>query len=423
MVLHPMKTKSKTPSISQLWKPLSSKAPSKAVLVLACMTSLVAPQAFSQASQQCEFPALKELKSGSEVSTYVYHFWDYVRKELDQKFPGSKYIQEARGQVAGDFHFKNLGIYFSKKQNQPSLAIVDLDDSGTANQFGDLLKFLVFIQADYDSNKYTAEALQAYSLGLDPASRDDLFPSKLKIDSELKPVANLLSQDTKSDFFKSLNQKYVEKKMTGSKNKLKPDPDLKPLSELEKLKKGKELKSAELVLANHVTKTIGAILDRGFQVNESGSSKDAVRFIYLVATKDGPSIIEMKQLTCPGTLKFESQQDQATRFKNSKNNLGSAEFWDESQVITIGSFSFLQRKKGENPLANKKILDGIKKNLKEWVQFYSYTLGRVHRQTAQASFAQKLEQKVKDAKELEQLSKKVNNFVESYLAHLKKSLK
>ena len=205
---------------------------------------------------------------------------------------------------------------------------------------------------------------------------------------------------------------------------MKKDKDLFPIDQLAKklkeAKKDPEFIGIEVKLAIKA-QAFGKILDRGFQINESGSSMNAIRFVYLVQTSNGPAIVELKELTCAGTVKFQQQKEQGPRFDENKVNLQSAEYWKGSEVVSIGKHSFLQRSKVDNPIED--LLAGAKKDLKPWVMFYAYTLGRMHRQTAQADYAIKLEQKVKDDKDLRKLTEKVNDFVTEYLKHLKASLK
>lgn len=403
---------------------LSSGLQIQSALTSILLIGLFITSASSAQTQVCQFPPLKELKSGSAVSTYVYHFWEFAQKNMDQIFKGSNYIQNANGQVVGDYHFKNLGAYYNTTQKRPQLAIIDLDDSGVANQFADLLKFLVFIKDEYKTDQFTMDAIKAYVSGLDPASGENLLPTHPSLDGKLESLSEILSDQLAPSVYEEFNRKYVLKKLSKDKKSLKKDKDLfamdKLAKKLKEAKKDPEFVSIESKLAKQA-QALGKILDRGFQINESGSSMNAIRFVYLVQTLTGPAIIELKELTCAGAVKFQPQKEQKSRFDENKMNLQSTPYWEGSHVISIGPHAFLFRTKVDNPIED--LLAHAKKDLKPWVMFYAYTLGRIHRQTAQSDYAIKLEQKAKDEKDLQKLAEKVNEFVSEYLKHLKASLK
>ncbi len=75
-------------------------------------------------AQADHWPEVKKLKSGNALSTFVYDYWDYSRKngahELGQ-YLGSSDIKDLliEGPIVGDYHFNNVALYFSEKTKQP----------------------------------------------------------------------------------------------------------------------------------------------------------------------------------------------------------------------------------------------------------------------------------------------------------------
>ncbi len=371
-------------------------------------------------AQTCNFPPVERLKIGSEISTFVYDFWVFSKDNLKKDFKKFPFVLDGDGPVVGDYHFNNVGAYYnyneSKKTGKVEMAVIDMDDSGSGNQFGDLIKLLLYVKSEFKDDSLTELALEHYVSGLEKKAGDVMPKLDDKLAGKLEDLKAILAL-SKSDF-DLMNQTYATKKMKG--NKFDKDWGLKDLSKLDSNRKSDEEKGRKYI------EKLGKILDSGFRINESGSSIGAYRFVYLVETKDKIKvkkddepvykIVELKENNCPGTVKYADQENQVDRFKSNRKNLQSEDFWKEAKVVDLGHITYLLRVKQANPLEKLKKDD---KNLKAYTAFFAYTLGRIHAPTAHASYVNGLTKN----KSEKTFVKATEEFVNEYHKYLAKRTK
>lgn len=392
----------------------------KQMLIALLAVLLFNSTSLSASAEQCVFTNVRKLDQGSEISTFVYDFWEYSKKNFPKDFKKFPFVLEADGPAVGDYHFGNVGAYWNERKGAVDVAVIDMDDSGSGNQFGDLIKLLLFAKAKYKEDGLAKLALKFYVQGLDnkdgslmpefeKAEGKDKKEEKLK--EALADLKKILKQ-SKDDFAQE-NQKYVTRKMDGKLFAKKFG--LQPLSDLE------ENRAADEAQGRPEVEKLGKILDTGFQINVSGSSIGAYRFVYLVETnkkidmkKDGQQpvylIVELKQNNCAGVVKYESRQSlPAERFESNKVQLQSGEFWKDAKVLNIGKRSYLRRVKQANQI-EKLIEEMNKKDVDAYTAFYAYTLGRIHSLKADGGYVTGLSKNVKN----EEFVKAVDDYVKAY---------
>lgn len=369
----------------------------------------------SMAEEKCMFPVVRKLDRGSEISTFVYDFWDYSKKNFPKDFKKYPFVLQADGPSAGDYHFGNVGIFWNETKTKnlvedseteesdaseqdsgaTDIAIIDMDDSGFGNQFADLIKMLLFVKSVLKKDGLEKLALKFYLKGLE--NKDgSLMPDFQKGDDEddhlkkaLGDVKKLLRKPKHK--FDESNQDYVTKKMDGKR--FSKDWGLQSMSQLESDRAEDEARGRPAV------EELGTILDSGFQINVSGSSIGAYRFVYLVESHDQDGkymIVELKQNNCAGVVTYDPKQlPPAKRFASNKVNLQSSEYWKQSKVINMGERTYLLRVKQENLLG--KLVEKInKKDVEAYTAFFAYTLGRIQAPKANQSFVAGLSKNVKE---------------------------
>lgn len=358
-------------------------------------------------AQVDHWPEVKKLKSGNALSTFVYDYWDYSKKngptELSQ-YLGSSDIKKLliEGPIVGDYHFNNVALYHSEKTKQPELAIADLDDSGTGSYFFDLVKFYTYLtdeKVDFSKKDFFYSYLHGLSQSMD----------ELKSQQDVV-IVEIFKLDKIS--FDKANKKYTSKKYEN--NKFTADLKLSPVTD----KDSKKL--IEIAIKELIPKA--KILDMGSRVNVSGSSMGSTRYWILVQVGSDVRIIEFKELKSPSVIKYTTKQlDQEKRFSSLNEAFKSTEYWKNSKILTTkDKKSYLLRLKNKNLLEDI-VLDLVKDNGNELAKLYAGYLGYIHSQkmnsTARSEYTQVIDNNMKD------LINFSSDYSESYIKSLEKRMK
>lgn len=317
-------------------------------------------------TQVDQWPEVKKLKSGNALSTFVYDYWDYSKKNgattLGQ-YLDSSVIEDllVEGPVVGDYHFNNVALYYSQKTKQAELAVADLDDSGYGSYFFDFIKFYTYL-TDEKIEFSKKDFFNAYVNGLNQSMNE----LKNHQDTIINEIFKL---DQKT--FDQENEKYTLKKHDQKKFTV----DLKLSTVTDKNTK----KLIEIAINEFIPRA--KILDMGSRINVSGSSMGSVRYWILIQIGSVIRIIEFKELKSPSVIKYSNQQlDQVNRFSYLNESFKSAEYWQNSKIVmTKDQKSYLLRLKTKTPLEDI-ILDLVKDHSEELVQFYAGYLGYLHSQ-------------------------------------------
>ena len=358
-------------------------------------------------SQVEHWPEVKKLKSGNALSTFVYDYWDYSKKNgasaLGQYLIPSD-IKELliEGPIVGDYHFNNVALYYNQKTKQPELAIADLDDSGTGSYFFDLIKFYTYL-TDEKVVFSKKEFFTSYSNGLNQ-SMDELK-------SQQDAVIGEMFELDKTNFDKA-NEKYTTKKHEN--NKFAADLKLSPVTD----KDSKKL--IEIVIQEFAPKA--KILDMGSRINVSGSSMGSIRYWILIQVDSDIRIIEFKELKSSSVIKYTAKQlDQEKRFSLLNEAFKSTEYWKNSKILTTkDKKSYLLRLKTKNQLEDI-VLDLVKDNSKELVRLYAGYLGFIHSQKMTAAVRGEYIQVIDD--NMKNLINFSAVYSESYIKSLEKRMK
>ncbi len=358
-------------------------------------------------SQVDQWPEVKKLKSGNALSTFVYDYWDYSKKNGSTEL--SKYLDSSdikdlliEGPVVGDYHFNNVALYFSEKTKQPELAIADLDDSGQASYFFDLVKFYTYLteeKVDFSRKDFLYSYLHGLSQSMD------------ELKSQQDAAISEIFEYKKSNFDKA-NEKYTSKKYTH--NKFTTDLKLSPVTD----KTSKKL--IEMAVKEFIPKA--KILDMGSRINVSGSSMGSIRYWILIQMGSEIRIIEFKELKSPSVTKYLVKQlDQEKRFSSLNEAFKSSEYWKNSKILTTqDKKSYLLRLKTKNPLEDI-VLDLVQDNGNELVKLYAGYLGYIHSQkmtgTARNKYIQILDNNAKN------LINFMADYSEDYIHSLEKRMK
>ncbi len=368
---------------------------------------LVLTLSLKSQAQADHWPEVKKLKSGNALSTFVYDYWDYSKKngahELGQ-YLGSSDIKNLliEGPIVGDYHFNNVALYFSEKTKQSELAIADLDDSGTGAYFFDLIKFYTYL-TDEKFNFSKKDFFNSYLMGLNQ-TMDELKGQQDAVIGEMFEL-------DKTSFHKA-NEKYTTKKYEN--NKFTADLKLSAVTD----KNSKKL--IEIAIKEFIPKA--KILDMGSRINVSGSSMGSIRYWILIQMGSDVRIIEFKELKSPSVIKYSAKQlNQEKRFSSLNEAFKSAEYWKTSKILTTqDKKSYLLRLKTKNPLEDI-VLDLVKDNSNELVKLYAGYLGYIHSQkmnpAAHSEYIQAIDNNIKD------LIKFSAVYSESYIKSLEKRMK
>ncbi len=358
-------------------------------------------------SQIDHWPEVKKLKSGNALSTFVYDYWDYSKKngasELAQ-YLNSSDIKDLliEGPVVGDYHFNNVALYRSEKTKQPELAIADLDDSGTASYFFDLTKFYTYLtdeKVEFSKKEFLTSYLNGLSQSID------------ELKNQQATVIGQMFELDQTDFDKA-NLKYTSKKYEN--NKFIADLKLSPVTD----QNSKKL--IEIAIKEFIPKA--KILDMGSKINVSGSSMGSVRYWILVHVGADIRIIEFKELKSPSVIKYSAKQlDQEKRFSSLNEAFQSTEYWKNSKILTTkDKKSYLLRLKTKNPLEDI-VIDLVKDNGNELAKLYAGYLGYIHSQkmtlSARSRYIQAIDNNMKN------LINFTAVYSENYIKSLQKRMK
>ena len=352
--------------------------------------------ALQKQNLNCSWPEVKPLDQGSAVSTYTFHYWDFVKNNFS--LYTSENLQKT-GYVVGDFHFNNIAIYYSEQTQSARLAIADLDDSGVAPLLADYAKYVVSLKEKFKKPNFKP-ILQSYLNGL-KGSANRSIPAE---------ITQLLSQN--KNYFSQLNTNYVLKKLN------KDEDQFEKKYPLEKIKNLSEpYKTLAATTANNLQKSM-TVLDSGFKYNTSGSSLDLLRIQYLVAhSQEQKQILELKQTRCPGTQLFQEQAEIADRYSQVLPLFKSEEYWKTTQLIPFNNDTFIFRIKLANALESLEIDKMSSQQAQVFSEYFAYLLGQYHSSQADNKYIQEIE------KNLDFIQLKIDQFAINYLNKLKNDMK
>ncbi len=370
----------------------------KAISLIASSALLASILSVSSANAtKCEWPDMHILDKGSPISTYTFDFWNYGKKHFGDYFPVEL---AAIGPVTGDFNFNNLGVYYSPKEQTVKMTLIDMDDSGTASLFLDYLKFATYLRS-VDKKLDFFKILENYRKGLDIqkiSNSDKNIPKK---------IAALLTMSA-DDLLKT-QRDYVKRKIRKDSTDL--DNDFAYGAKKLSLDK----KPLQKFFENIITQSGQLHLDTGFKYNESGSSINLLRLIALTRKNNEFHIYELKEMRCPGTELFQTQSNLKIRMNQVSTAFSSHEFWKvaaDVQYLTFDGVDYLLRSKQVNPIEKLEIAKLSSDDLQEYANFYSYYLGSLHSNSANAKYKSKLDS---NRAEIEEASKA---FMKKYLKRL-----
>lgn len=355
---------------------------------------------------QCDWPQVKKLNLGSEVKTYTFHFWKYAKEHLNEFSPNLNQL----GSVVGDFHFDNVNIYYNHKNTKPQLSVADLDDAGEASLLADFIKYIVFLKTTYEKNIDLdfENILNAYINGIKE-------PNKVYEKNIPNKIEEMLKQD--KAYFDRINEDYVLRKILKNQKKFEPQQNLNPISDIQA--NNKDILSQLKTFFNKLNINI---LDSGYSINTSGSSKDMLRFAFLAENIQKLNYFELKQTKCPGTELFQTQiKDQAKRYEKVLKDFDSLGYWEGTKFFndintqSKKSRTFILRLKQDNPLAQLEVAKN--KNAQKVSEYFALYLGALHASTAKIDYINALKKSTKS------LSKDISNFAENYLKQLSADLK
>lgn len=352
----------------------------------------------------CSWPEVKPLKEGSEISTYTFHYWDFVKKEFKQIFPAEL---NTEGTVIGDYHFQNVTAFFNTSLNKMDLAVADFDDVGVAPLYADLMKFFSFLKTK-EKNIFLDSIIKNYIKGLNEKTHSNIYnlaPSELK---------TLLKQNMSWALKKQ--KEYVDGKIKNTSSKFQPQEGLQDI---------KNLPSRYYLLQIDTLSKIereGEVLDSGFTIHSSGSSVGMLRLQYLTYNSQQFKIYELKQTRCPGTQLYKPQlASLSERILEASKIFDSYFFWKETKVIPYMSDHFILKEKTYNPLKfiDPKKINSV--NMQEYANYFSYLLGFYHSKTAKKEYVVFLSSL--SSQSLSELAQRSELFSKKYLQKLKNDLR
>lgn len=330
------------------------------------------------------------------IKTFTDIYWQTLTSEIQRSLPSSLQL---KGNIIGDFHFNNLGIYynFDKTINRPQLVLNDLDDSGNNYIVGDLIKYLAFLRTFEIKNEEKGSKKDETILGKDAFRFEKIFDAYIEglrnKNFPLSPEFQKMITINESDAADERN-KYITNQSEGFGNiESSVDPKLQSsFAEFEKM---------PILKANRV-------IGRHSQVNGSGSSQGQQRFLYLLQNPSSPAakaIVEFKQLACSASNSAKSQdlsliysgmtnylklQNQTALYPIflARTDLVKVEIKLDSK--TTDKKVYLLREKQNNLMG-----DVVKKSLKkghyqELAETMAYLLGQFHSNQVNATFIDQL---------------------------------
>lgn len=352
---------------------------------------------FSQKNQAqiCTWPAVKTLEQGSAVSTYTFHYWDYVKNHFSKYT--APHLQKI-GIVVGDYHFNNVTMYYSNAEKKAQFAVADLDDAGQAPLLADYAKYIISIKEKFKKTNFKS-ILSSYIDGLKNQKNNNT------------PVAIQKIQNQNQAYFQRLNADYVNRKLN------KEGHQFEKKYELDKIK---HLDANYKPLAEQTEKSLAktmTVLDSGFKLNASGSSLDLLRIQFLVSYQGSQQILELKQTRCPGTQLYQAQAAAEKRYKEVLPILNSEEYWKNTRLISYAKDQFIFRTKLASPIENIEI-DRLKSSeAQNYAEYFAYLLGTLHSTQVNPQYIEQLETQI------DSVNESIDHFANNYLEKLKKDMK
>jgi hypothetical protein len=337
-------------------------------------------------ANRCVWPKLRPIEKGSLVSTYTFHYWDYVKN--NQTSLPAELLE--KGAVVGDFQFNNINIYYNLQKKAADLAISDLDDAGQGLLIADYIKFIAYLNEKYGEIKDKI-VLQHYLNGLKKKNFDvSAVPEKIKaiLDERIK-------------YFELTDQLYADRKVTKKANKFEKKQDLSPLDSLVKAHKEAIKQARSLIVSEKY-------LDGGYKENLSGSSINLIRVLLLTSVNDKYKIHELKETRCSA---LEAYQPQTSGF-NYALEFKSENYWKNSHYITAGDTKYLFRLKRQNHIETLDLQDLKASEIMPYINYFAHYLGSLHSKNVSSKYIDYIENN------LEQTAKIIKNSAHVYLVKL-----
>ncbi len=321
------------------------------------------------------------------IKTFTDIYWQTLTAEIQKSLPSSLQL---KGNIIGDFHFNNLGIYynFDKTINRPQLVLNDLDDSGNNFIVGDLIKYLAFLRTFEIKGEEKGSKKDEPLLGKDAFRFEKIFDAFIEglrnknfpLSSEFQKMITINESDAADE-----RNKYITNQSSDFSNvESSIDPELQSnFAEFEKM---------PMLKANRV-------VGRSSQVNGSGSSQGQQRFLYLLQNPSSPAekaVVEFKQLACSASNSAKSQ-DLTLIYSGIANYLKQQNqtalfpiFIARTDLVKVDKKVYLLREKQNNLMG-----DVVKKALKkghyqDLAETMAYLLGQFHSSQVNGVFIDQL---------------------------------
>lgn len=220
------------------------------------------------------------------VTSNSIHFWAWARNEGEGLLGG---LLQPQGQVIGDPHLKNVFDYRAGRA-KARLAVADIDDGGKGPLVLDFVRYVTYLEAS-DLETKVGVLFKAYLEGL---KGRDVEESSLLEEARAETAATI----------EGLHTRYVNKYVSGDQFDY-GGLGLIPVSRMSRGQK-EELEA----ITGVVLKKSGyeKVWDRGFRMNDSGSSAGLGRFWFLLGSNAKPTrILEAKELDRPALDYYEPQ--------------------------------------------------------------------------------------------------------------------
>ncbi|MGZ3693850.1 MAG: DUF2252 family protein [Bdellovibrionota bacterium] len=332
-------------------------------------------------------------KTRKLVTSNSVHFWAWAKNEADG-YVGDYLAPE--GEVMGDPHPRNVFDY--RNGGKAKLAIADIDDSGEAPLFLDIVRYVVYTESLNTSMKI-GDIFDAYLDGL-----------KGKPASEPKALASARGDSQKD--IDAAHLKYI-RKHTKKSGKL--DLEDLELTGQDEMSPAQKKTLAELSKVALKKSGLSAVIDAGYKVNDSGSSKDMDRYWILLGDRgEGTLLMEFKELSRSAVSYYERQDNTASRV-NAVLDVYSEDGLDADKfgVVSSGNQDFWMRPRHYQSLdVDEK--EFSEKEMRDFAEYMANWMGLAQR--SQASGAKLLKLIEKDPREAKEALEKM---VRAYLEELK----
>ncbi len=318
------------------------------------------------------------LRKAQQIKTLTSLYW----KTFEASAPKVSQELLKKGIVVGDFHTKNLGLYFDPNQNNLFLVLNDLDDAGENYLLGDLVKYLIFLKRTYKEINLKP-VIEAYHKGL----TDSYFPEALAI---LK-----IREKFRRNPVDALEK--INKKILNVVNEI-------ASIEVAPKKMSSEDKEIQAGFKNELGAQSFLIDKLWMQIENSGSSRDMRRYEFIVRAPEAKQLpeknwIEFKELKCPGSFTGKSL-DLKEHFKKVNSVLSKIDDipadilpLQKSVNWVKGSF-FLKRFKLPN------LLNDVSEFDQNMADFYGYYLGKAHSPASTQTYSNAVWNKIEEIKDL-----------------------